>query len=172
MPGSKLRFRARIELNKINPYVLVRAAQAARLKSGWRKPMPVRITVNGKPDVPWRINMMPVGDGSFFLYLHGQVRKASGTKVGDVASLAIEFDEEYRGGPADPMPRWFSGELRGNAAARKGWEGLPPSRRKEILRYLARLKTPEARGRNARKALHVLAGGKARFMARSWSNGR
>ena len=168
----RLRFRARIELNKINPYVLVSAARATRLEPGWRKPMPVRITVNGKPDTPWRINLMPVGDGSFFLYLHGQVRKASGTKVGDVANVTIEFDDEYTGGPAGPMPRWFSMELRRNAAARKGWNALPPSRRKEILRYLVRLKSIEARERNLRKALHVLGGGKARFMARSWSNGR
>jgi hypothetical protein len=172
MATSTLRFRARIELNRINPYVLVRATQATRLKSGWHKPMPVRITVNGKPDAPWHTNMMPVGDGSFFLYLHAQVRKASGTKVGDVATVAIEFDEAYRGGPVGPLPRWFSSELRRNVAARKGWDALPPSRRKEILRYLVRLKSPEARERNLRKALHVLAGGKARFMARAWSDGK
>jgi Bacteriocin-protection, YdeI or OmpD-Associated len=128
--------------------------------------------VNGTPDVPWRINMMPVGDGSFFLYLHGQVRKASDTKVGDVANFTVEFDEEYRGGPGGPTPRWFSAALRRNAAARKGWNALPPSRKKEILRYLVRLKSPEARERNLQKALHVLGGGEARFMARSWSEGR
>jgi hypothetical protein len=172
MPASQLRLRARIELNKINPYVLVRATQAARLKPGWRRPMPVRVQVNGKPATPWRINMMPVGDGSFFLYLHGQVRKASGTKVGDIVSLTIEFDGSYRGGPLDPMPRWFSTELRRNPAAQNGWKALPPSRQKEIVRYLVRLKSPESQQRNLEKALHVLAGNNARFMARSWSGGR
>ena len=172
MPASKLRFRARIELNRINPYVLVRPGQAARLRPGWRKPMPVKIRVNGEPTAGWRINMMPVGDGSFFLYLHARVRKASGTKVGDVVSLTIEFDEAYRSGPADPMPRGFSAALKRNATARRGWQALPPSRQKEILRYLVRLKSLEAQQRNVQKALHVLAGGKARFMARSWSNGK
>jgi hypothetical protein len=173
MPAARLRFRARIEINGINPYVPVRATQAARLKAGWRKPMPVRITVNGEPAAaPWRINMMPAGDGSFFLYLHEQVREASATNVGDVVSVTIEFDEAYRGGPADPVPRWFSAELRRNAAALKGWKALPPSRQKEIVRYLVRLKSPEAKTRNVEKALHVLAGGKARFMARAWSGGK
>jgi len=172
MATSKLRLRARIELNKINPYVLVRATQAARLKAGWRKPMPVRIQVNGKPRTPWRINLMPAGNGSFFLYLHGQVRKASGTKVGDVIRVTIEFDEDYRGGPAEPTPRWFSAELRRNATAQKGWKALPPSRQKEIVRCLARLKSSEAQQRNLQKALHVLAGGNARFMARAWSGGK
>jgi hypothetical protein len=50
MPTPRLRFRARIELNGFNPYVLAGATRAARLKAGRRKPIPVRITVNGKPD--------------------------------------------------------------------------------------------------------------------------
>src|SRR6266446_252393 len=169
MPGPRLRFRAPIEINKINPYVRVRPDLAARLRPNWRRPMPVRIQVNGKPDNPWRINLMPVGDGSFFLYLHGQVGQESGTSVGDVVSLAIEFDDDYTGGPVDPMPPWFGDELQRNPAAQRGWDILPPSRQKEILRYLVRLKSPQAQQRNVQRALHVLAGGKARFMARSWN---
>jgi hypothetical protein len=172
MPADTLRFRAPIALNGINPYVLVSASRAARLKPGWRKPMPVTIRINGEPADGWCINLMPVGDGSFFLYLHERIRKASGTKTGDTASVTIEFDATYRGGPADPVPRWFSVELRRNLAAQKGWKALPPSRKKEIVRYLARLKSVEARERNVRQALHVLAGGKARFMARAWSSGK
>jgi hypothetical protein len=133
MPGPRLRFRSPIEINKINPYVRVRPEQAARLRPNWRRPMPVRIQVNGKPDIPWRINLMPVGDGSFFLYLHGQVRKEAGTSVGDVVSLTIEFDDDYKGGPVDPMPPWFGDELQRNPAAQSGGDSLPPSRQKEIL---------------------------------------
>ena len=169
MPASRLRFRARIEINKINPYVLVRAAQAKRLQASWRKPMPVLVQVNGKPETPWRINMMPVGNGDFFLYLHGQVRKASGTKVGDTVAVAVAFDPDYKSGPADPMPPWFAAALRRHRAARQGWEALPPSRQKEILRTFTRLKSSEAQQRNLGKALHVLGGGKARFMARDWN---
>ncbi len=164
-----LSFRARLEINGINPYVLVSADQAARLKAGWRRPMPVLVQVNGKPDIPWRINMMPVGDGGFYLYLHGQVRKASGTSVGDVASITVAFDDEYQGGPSSPMPPWFSDELDRDPDAGKGWANLAPSRQKEILRYLIGLKSAEARDRNVRKALGVLAGGRSRFMARDWN---
>jgi hypothetical protein len=172
MPTSKLSFRAPIGIRGINPYVLVSAGRAARLKPDWRKPMPVRIQVNGKPDVPWRINMMPAGDGSFFLYLHAQVRNASGTTVGDIVSVTIEFDGLYEGGPTDPMPSWFGKELRRNPKARQGLERLPPSRQKEIVRYLVRLKSAQAQQRNLQRALHVLAGGKARFMGRAWEGGR
>ena len=164
-----LRVRSKIAIDGINPYVLVDAKRATRLKKGWRKPMPVCVRINGKPDAAWRINMMPAGDGSFYLYLHGDVRKASGTKVGDVVDVEVQFDEEYKSGPAHPMPSWFSEALDGNEAARRGWNALIPSRQKEILRYVSQLKSREAQMRNLDRALHVLAGGKARFMARDWN---
>ncbi|HXC35308.1 MAG TPA: hypothetical protein VNV43_05495, partial [Candidatus Acidoferrales bacterium] len=62
---STLQFRSVIQIQKINPYVLVSARLAARIRKDWRKPLPVRVRVNGKPEKPWRINMMPVGDGTF-----------------------------------------------------------------------------------------------------------
>ena len=166
-----LRFQSKIEINKINPYVLIDAGRAAQLKKGWRKPLPVSVRVNGKPDTPWRINLMPAGDGSFYLYLHGTVRKASRTKVGDMVRVEVRFDATYRSGPAHPMPSWFSMALKRDTNARNGWNVLMPSRKKEILRYFAGLKSREAKLRNLERALHVLAGGKARFMARSWNEG-
>jgi len=166
---SNLRFRAVIKINNINPYVLVNVPRAARLRKGWRKPLPVRVRVNGKPEKPWCINLMPVGDGSFYLYLHGDVRKASSTKVGETVIVELEFDDEYRSGPTLPMPAWFSGALDRNRNAKQAWGKLIPSRQKEILRYLSWLKTPEAQARNVQRAIHVLSGGKERFMGRSWN---
>ena len=166
---SKLRFRSVIEINNINPYVLISARRASRIRKGWRKPLPVRVRVNGTPEKPWRINMMPVGDGSFYLYLHGDVRKASGTKVGDAVTVELEFDDEYKSGPAHPMPSWFRTALGRNRNAKRTWSELIPSRQKEILRYFSGLKTLEAQARNVRRAIHVLSGGKGRFMARSWN---
>lgn len=168
VPDTTLRFRARIAIRGINPYVLVSAKRATFLRPDWRKPMPVRVRINGKPDVPWRINMMPVGDGSFFLYLHAKVRGAGNAGVGDRVDVAVEFDDAYRGGPAR-LPPWFAKQLKNDARARQGWKQLPPSRRKEIVRYLGSLKSEEARQRNVRRALDVLGGARERFMARSWN---
>jgi hypothetical protein len=166
---ATLRFRSEIKIHNGNPHLLVSVARAAALKKHWRRPMPVLVRINGKPKVPWRINMMPIGDGRFYLYLHGDVRKASGTRVGDRVSAEISFDADYRGGPMHPMPVWFRAALRKNPEAKKGWEALIPSRKKEILRYFSWLKSPQARDRNVQKALHVLSGGQGRFMARSWN---
>jgi hypothetical protein len=167
---TPLRFRSVIEITNGNPYVLVSKARAAALKPVWRKPLPVLVRINGEPKIGWRINMMPVGDGDFYLYLHGDVRKASGTHVGDRVDVDVQFDPAYRGGPAHPMPAWFRGPLRKNSLASKAWDALIPSRKKEILRYFARLKSPEARVRNLHRALHVFSGKPGRFMARSWNN--
>lgn len=160
-----------IKIRDGNPYIWVSAARAKALKPGWRKPLPVRIRVNGKPAESWRINMMPVGDGNFYLYLHGAVRKASSTGVGDRVRVEIAFDAMYRNGPMHPMPRWFKAALLRKPKALKNWEALIPSRKKEILRYFSWLKSPEARARNLERALHVLSGKRGRFMARSWNQG-
>lgn len=166
---GSLRFHSTVAINGINPYVPVSSKRVERLRAGWRKPLPVRIRVNDKPKKPWHINLMPVGDGSFYLYLHGDVRKASGAKVGDAVTVELEFDTEYRSGPAHPMPAWFSAALKRNQNARQAWKELIPSRQKEMLRYFSRLKSPEAKTRNVQRAIHVLAGGKARFMGRAWN---
>lgn len=161
-----------IKINGINPYVLVRAEHAQKLQPGWRKPMPVIIQVNDTPKQPWHINMMPVGDGDFFLYLHNDVRTAASVKVGDSVTVTLQFDEAYRNGPQHDMPLPFKIALHANHTAQSNWELLPPSRQKEILRYFAGLKSEEALQRNIEKALHVLSGNSDRFMARDWKDGK
>ncbi|HKY21812.1 MAG TPA: DUF1905 domain-containing protein [Vicinamibacterales bacterium] len=162
-------FTARIRIFNGNPYVYVSATRARAIKPGWRRPLPVLVRVNGQPAVkPWRINMMPIGKGDFYLYLHGDVRRASHTKVGDRVRVEVEFDAAYRNGPMHPMPSWFRVPLARNAKAFAAWKALIPSRKKEILRYFSWLKSPEARDRNVARALHVLSGKGGRFMARSW----
>ena len=164
-------FSAVIKIRDVNPFILVSASRANAIKSGWRKPLPVLVRVNGKPENAWRINMMPVGNGRFYLYLHGDIRKASGTAVGDRVRVEIDFDASYRNGPQHPMPRWFRQALAVNPQAKKNWIALIPSRKKEILRYFSRLNSSDVRARNLARALRVLSGGTGRFMARAWKNG-
>jgi Bacteriocin-protection, YdeI or OmpD-Associated/Domain of unknown function (DUF1905) len=168
---ATLRFTARIRIRDINPYLLVSAARARVVKDGWRRPMPVLVRINGKPARSWRINMMPAGNGAFYLYLHGDVRKAAATKVGDRVEAEVRFDERYRNGPLHPMPRAFAAALRREPAAAVSWRALTPSRKKEVLRYLAGLKSTAALERNIAKTVRVLAGERGRFMAREWVRG-
>ena len=169
---AMLRFIAVIQIRDGNPYIPVSAARAKTLKPDWRKPMPVRVRINGKPEEAWRINMMPTGNGGFYLYLHGDVRRASSTRVGDRVRAEVRFDPPYRNGPLHPMPAWFKTALRKNATAMKHWTALIPSRKKEVLRYFSFLKSPQAHARNLEKAMHVLSGNKGRFLARTWQHGK
>lgn len=167
-----LKFTSTIDIRIGNPFVLVSAEQAKAIKPGWKKPMPVLVQINGAPNPPWRINMMPVGDGSFYLYLHGDVRKASNTKVGDKVEVKFTFHKEYKNGPMHPMPDWFQNALAKNAKAKKNWEALIPSRQKEILRYFSWLKSDEAIERNLKKVMDMLSGKPTRFLARDWKDGK
>jgi Bacteriocin-protection, YdeI or OmpD-Associated/Domain of unknown function (DUF1905) len=169
--SMKTVFDAVIKIRNANPYILVSAVRANTIKSGWRKPMPVMVRVNGKPDSQWRINMMPVGNGDFYLYLHGDIRRASHTYVGDRVRIEINFDASYRNGPQHSMPIWFRQGLMANRRAKTNWLALTPSRKKESLRYFSRLKSPAARGRNLARALNVLSGAAGRFMGRTWADG-
>lgn len=133
--------------------------------------MPVRFRLHARPEREWRVNLVPAGDGWFLLYLNGTVRRATTTKVGDAVAVAAAFDDDYRRGPAHPMPAELRrGLVRGTPAARN-WQRLSPSRKKELVRYLATLRSESARARNVARALHVLGGGSGRFLGREWRDG-
>jgi hypothetical protein len=167
-----LRFSSKIQITGINPYVPISASRARALKPNWRKPLPVLVRINNKPQTPWRINMMPAGNGRFYLYLHGHIRRASSSQVGDRVTVELRFDTVYRDGPMHPMPATLRQALANEPRAKAAWNALTPSRKKEILRYFANLKSPEAQRRNLQRLMHVLAGNSARFMARDWKDGK
>ena len=114
---------------------------------------------------------MPVGDGSFYLYLDNRIRKPTQTAVGDEVTVTLGFDTEYKGGPADDMPDDLAAALVGNTAAASNWERLSPSRKKEVLRYLGRLQSAQARQTNLARLLYVLEGHEGRYLARLWRDG-
>lgn len=163
-----LTFKAIVQIRGINPYILVTAINANELLSNWRKPMPVIVQINGKPDLPWHTNMMPTGDGDFYLYLHGDVRRASSTKVGDKVAAKVWLDVAYQNGPLHPMPKKLQQLFKQNEIAAKRWQELSPSRQKEVLRYIAGLKSEAAIDRNIHMFGGVLLGSNGRFMGRDW----
>jgi hypothetical protein len=165
-------WRAQIEQRGVNPFVRVSAARAQRIRAGVRRPIPVRFQLNGRPEPPARVNLVPGGGGAYLLYLNGIVRKASSTAVGDRVVVSVEFDASYRAGPTHPMPPLFRRGLAGHEAARRHWEEFPPSLQKEFLRYFAALRSDEARRRNIERALAVLDGEEGRFLGRGWKRGR
>ncbi len=55
--------------------------------------MPVLVRINDQAVAAWRTNMMPTGQGDFLLYLHGEMRKVTRTKVDDEVTVEMTFDE-------------------------------------------------------------------------------
>jgi hypothetical protein len=156
----------------VNPYVDVTSELVTMLRPGWRKPLPVLVHINEGPAMPWRTNLIPAGDGSFRLYLHGAMRAAANVEVGDEVRIGLEVDNAYYSNPANPMPPWFQAALNADPEINENWLKLPPSQRKEFVRYLGALKSDEARERNLHKALSVLRGAPGRFLGRDWVDGR
>ncbi len=167
-----MKFNSVIKLEKINPYIVVSKTRSSQLKPDWKKPLPVLVRVNGMPRTAVSTNLMPKGEGVFYLYLHEGIRKASMTKVGDRVEVELRFNSQYKSGPAHPMPAWFRSGLSKNKRANMAWERLIPSRQKEVLRYFDRLKSDAAKERNLELVLSVLSGVEARFMARLWKDGK
>lgn len=170
--SPSVNFSARVRLIGVNPYVALSAARARALRPGWRRPLPVLVRLNAGPPTPWRTNLMPVGDGTFRLYLHGAMRKAAGAEVGDRVTIELEVDHAYHSSPAHRAPQWFEEALRRDLLASEHWSALAPSRRKEVARYLGSLTTRAAQERNLERALSVLRGEPGRFIGRDWADGR
>ena len=117
-----------------------------------RGPIPVRGLLNGAPFKQTLVRYA----GAWRLYVNGPMLKDSGLQVGDLANFEIEFDPLPRG---VPMPARLNAELRKNADARKAFDLLPPSRQKEILRYIGSLKSEDSIERNVTRVISQLSGG-------------
>jgi hypothetical protein len=148
------RFRAVIALLGINPYVSVPAPHLrALLRTAGRStsPIPISVGING---ATFRQNLVKY-QGAWRLYLNTPMRKAAQKDVGDRITLLVEFDAEPR---VEPMPPALSAALAEHESAKATFDTLPPSRKKEILRYLNQAKTDATLQRNVAKVIRFLLG--------------
>ena len=137
----------------INPCVLVPAVivVALRRESGRNQSLPVRGTLQGKP---FKANVVRYL-GAWRLYLNGTMRKAAGVDTGDRVSVALRHDPVPR---REPVPAPFAAALAQDRKAKAAFDALAPSRRKEILRYLGKLKREDSLRWNVAKVLEYLRG--------------
>ena len=146
------RFSATIYKIGINPVVdpSLEALEGVFEQAGRSKgPIPVRGTVDGAPFEQTLVKFR----GAWRLYINGSMLKAAGLKVGDAANIDLEYDPKPR---EVEMPTQLRSALRKDKAARFEFEKLLPSRRKEIIRYIASLKTRDAVARNVERVIQQL----------------
>ncbi len=96
------------------------------------------------------------------MYLNTPMRKTAGKDVGDVAKFEIDYDAAPR---IIKMPEQLRIALDKNPKAKTTFEALSPSRRHEIIRYIANLKSKAAIEKNVVRAIDFLQG-EERFVGR------
>jgi hypothetical protein len=148
------RLRATIAILGINPYVLVPPAQLEALFSAagrHRGPIPITVELG---QASFRQNLVRYR-GAWRLYLNTPMRRAAGKEVGDQITLGVRYDPAPRVERVAPA---FKRALAAQAPARAAFAALPPSRKKEILRYLNGLKTRASLERNVDVVIRHLRG--------------
>lgn len=156
-----MQFEAKIEIIEINPFVFVpeNILQMIFNQAGKDKGhIPIKGIINGNP---YRQTLVRYS-GEWRLYINTTMLKNSPKRIGEIVTLDIAFDPESR---AIAMPDDFAKALKANQKANLVFEQLSASRKQEIVRYLARLKTKETLDKNIIKAINFLLG-KEKFAGR------
>ena len=154
-------FSTTIELIGINPFVFVPEEilqQVFKQAGKDRGHIPIRGSINGNPYKQTLVKY----SGAWRLYINTSMLKNSPRRIGEQVEISVCFDPESR--EIKPPPA-FVKALAKNKEAKKVFDKLPASRRNEIIRYLANLKTEETLEKNIQKAIGFLLG-KERFAGR------
>lgn len=156
------KFSATLDIIGINPFVFVPENLLLQIfkKAGKEKGhIPVKGTINGKPFTQTLVKY----SSHWRLYINTVMLKDSPKKIGETVILTLDFDLVERTVPIHPK---LAAAINKNKAAKKVFESLPPSRQKEIVRYISTLKAEESIDRNIARAIAFLLG-KERFIGRN-----
>ena len=118
-----------------------------------KKP-PVKITINN--NYTYRSTIAVMG-GVFMVGISADVREKAGVNGGDKIAVEIELDTDAR---EVTIPDDFKKVLDKNAAAKKFYDALSYSRRKNYVVLIEQAKTEETRKKRIEKAIADLKAGK------------
>ncbi|HJS01706.1 MAG TPA: YdeI/OmpD-associated family protein [Flavobacterium sp.] len=155
------KFSATIEIIGINPFVFVPENILNKIFEQAQKstaPIPVKGTINS---VPYTQTLMKF-KAEWRLYINTKMLKNSPKRIGEQIEISIDYDSEKREIPIHPK---LSQALKKNQEANTIFQNLRPSLQKEIIRYIANLKTEDSVNKNIPKAIAFLLG-KGKFVGR------
>ena len=113
------------------------------------KRVPVRGKLNG---AEFRSTIFRMG-GQYLLVVNKQLREAANVKSGDMITVEIERDTEPRiVEPTEDLAK----ALNENPAAKKNWEKLSYTHKKEFVLVIEEAKKPETRARRVQKIIDEL----------------
>jgi hypothetical protein len=154
-------FIATLDIIGVNPFVFVPEDILNHIfkEAGKNKgSIPIRGTVNNKPYKQTLVRY----SGEWRLYINTTMLSQSPKHVGEVISITLEYDEESR--ELELPEKWIMALVE-HPEAKIVFDALSPSKQLEIVRYLVKLKTEEAKDRNILRAIRFLLG-KERFVGR------
>lgn len=154
-------FSAEIQIIGVNPYVEVPEAILASLfqQAGKSKgQIPIRGYINQQPFTQTLVRY----SGAWRLYINTTMLPKSPQRIGERVTLEVMYDPSDRS--IQPHPAWIAA-LAQNPAAKAVFDSLPPSRQKEIVRYIASLKTEASVEKNIARSIGFLLG-EGRFVGR------
>jgi transcription termination factor Rho len=113
----------------------------------------VRGKINGFAFVQ---TLVPVKNGPYRLYVNGPMLKGAHAQTGDTVKFSIEANPHPEKRTPAILPAFKKRLAKEKLAV--SFKNLTPSRRKEILKYMGFLKTPESVERNIAKVIAQLKG--------------
>lgn len=125
-------FTARLEIIIGNPFVYIPPSILNKIFEQAHKDkgaIPVRGTINGKAYQQTLVKYSK----AWRLYVNMKMLKNLPKRIGEILAISIEFDPSDR--TTEPHPKWVKA-LKANQKANEVFEGLSPSRQKEIIRYI------------------------------------
>ena len=149
MAEKKLSFRVKIDGKEAGVVSAITPPIDVAEMFGTRGRVPVRGTING---FPFRSSLMPCG-GPHMMPVNKKLCDGAGVAPGDIVDVVMERDVEERTVDA---PAELAKELKKNKTARKRWEKLSFTNKKEIAAAIAGAKQEETRKRRLAKAMETL----------------
>lgn len=118
-------------------------------KLGAGKKPPVKVTING---FTYRSTVAVMG-GAFMVGVNAENRAGAGVKGGDKIKVTLQLDTEPR---EVEVPDFFKKMLDKNPTAKKKFETLSYSKKKELIVPITEAKTEETKQKRIDKALNAL----------------
>lgn len=110
---------------------------------------PVKVTING---FTFRTTVAVYG-GKYFIGIRRSNREAAGIEAGDSITMHVELDEEERTVTA---PKDLAKALAKSARAKKKWDALSYTHKREHVEAIESAKKPETRARRIARAIEML----------------
>jgi hypothetical protein len=149
MPERTLRFKVRIQGKEAGVVAAITPPVDVAEYFGTRGRVPVCGTING---FPFRSSLMPCG-GPHMMPVNKALCAGAGAKPGDTVDIVMARDDEVR--TVEPPPE-LKKALTKNKKAKKRWDSLAFTHKKEMAVSIRDAKQEETKKRRLAKVMDVL----------------